>query len=175
MMLSSQGAVSRNVVGLAALMFSVAACGGTHRPRPAPATVSLGACADPGKDGVLGSAPRVERADRDLNGDGVKEAVATDRKMCTSDGNCHWNLFHQGGSCWRYLGTVSAAAVEALPDSGAEGFHHLAGWWQLSSGGRSLRQEYHFRYGAYRLVETLVCREQEDDRVLCASDSPSSE
>src|SRR5690242_655827 len=78
------------------------------RPRPAP-SVQVGACANPSRDGVLGSHPRLDRADRDLNGDGVPEAIVVDRSLCTAEGNCYWNVFvvPPTGSpdCARYVGT----------------------------------------------------------------------
>lgn len=146
------------------------ACGGRSKPvRPQPATVALGDCADPERDGIIGSSPRLDHADRDLDGDGRKEIVVADRSLCSGEGNCHWNVFAQSGRCWRYLGTVSAAGLEVVAEPGSRGFPAVVGWWRFR-GGRSLRQEYQFRHGAYRLVETLICREQADDRVLCASD-----
>lgn len=154
------------------------ACGG-RRPAPqgpAPASsVRVGDCADPGRDGVLGAAPALERADRDLNGDGAPEAVAVDRNLCSEQGNCHWNVFsRQGSGCFRYLGTISAAAIEPLEDRGERGFFDLRGWWRFKGGQRALVQEYRFRRGGYHIVEAMVCREI-DDRLLCAEEPASGE
>jgi hypothetical protein len=123
---------------------------------------------------VLSSTPELDRGDRDLDGDGALEAVVADRTLCTRAGNCRWNIFGKEQGCWRYLGTVAAAGLELLPDRGEGGYQPLVGWWRFE-GRRSLRQEYRYRLGGYRLVDTLICREQDDDRVLCASESGSKE
>src|SRR5262249_21308353 len=60
----------------------------TPRTMPTP-TVQVGACGEPGRDGVMGASPRVDRADRDLNGDGVAESIVVDRALCTAEGNCY--------------------------------------------------------------------------------------
>ena len=78
------------------------------------ASVEVGTCADPAKDGVVGGHAKLERADRDLDGDGVAEIVTVDRSLCDGDRNCHWNVFAKQADCARYLGTFDAAALEAL-------------------------------------------------------------
>src|SRR5690242_17213738 len=93
--------VARLRAGLRAGLYgSAVALAACHRapppaaPRPSPAaSVQVGSCASPGRDGVLGPHPRLDRADRDLNGDGVAEAIVVDRSLCTSEGNCYWNVF----------------------------------------------------------------------------------
>jgi len=150
----------------------VVGCGGKATPKPRPSNVHLGSCANPAKDGVLGSSPSLRRADRDLDGDGALEAVVADESLCARSGNCHWNLFHQSRGCWRYLGTVAGATLEAQTLR-APGFATLIGWWRFG-GGRSLRQEYRFRHGAYTLRETLICADQSDDRVECAYEGAAS-
>jgi hypothetical protein len=148
-------------------------CGGRPKPKPArPATVGVGQCADPSRDGVLSDKPSLDRADRDLDGDGRLEAIVADTTMCSGAGNCRWNIFAKEQGCWRYLGTVAASGLELLSDAGEGGYRPVVGWWRFS-GRRSLRQEYRYRHGGYRLVDTLICREQDDDRLLCASESGS--
>lgn len=152
---------------------AVAACGGGRRvTKPAPATVELGGCGDPTRDGVVSARPRLDRADKDLDGDGVAEMVTTDRALCTEHGNCYWNVFtaraEQG--CHRYLGTIAAAAIDRLGEKGEDGFVDVRGWWRLSGDGRLLLQQYRFQQGGYRVVDALLCREQEDDRLHCASE-----
>ncbi len=147
---------------------------GPARPRPA-ATLAAGDCGDPSRDGVLGAEPRIDRADRDLDGDGEAEIVAVDRRLCTADGNCYWNLFsgRARGGCRRYLGTVAATGIEPLDRAGEDGFRDLRGWWKLSGGRRYLLQQYRFQDGSYRIVDALVCRQEGDDRLLCADDRDS--
>jgi len=147
---------------------------GPARPQPA-ATLAPGDCGEPGRDGVLGASPRIDRADRDLDGDGTAETVAVDRRMCTADGNCYWNLFsgRARGGCRRYLGTIAATGIEPLDQAGDDGFLDLRGWWKLSGGRRYLLQQYRFQAGSYRIVDALVCRQEGDDRLLCADDRDS--
>jgi hypothetical protein len=170
-------------VGVIALLIGTAlGCGSrAHKPiAPAPTSnVALGTCADPGRDGVVGQRPRLDRADRDLDGDRVEEAVVADRGLCTDEGNCYWNVYaapagsgSEGGTCWRYVGTIPARVIDRLRQRGDDGFHDLRGWWRLAGGGRMLLQEYRYRHGAYRIVETMVCQQQDDDRLRCASDQP---
>src|SRR4051812_30490469 len=101
-----------------AFVILLAAC---QRPRsptaprsiPTP-SVQVGSCATPGRDGVMSAAPRLDRADRDLNGDGVPEAIVVDRALCTAEGNCYWNVFvapAAGSSdCARFAGTFEGGA-----------------------------------------------------------------
>ena len=163
------------LVGCAAVL--LAACGSRRVGGKGPSmartsTVVLGDCADPERDGVLGNAPRLERSSRDLDDDGAGELVAVDRALCTRDGNCYWNLFSDGhtGGCRRYLGTVEATAIEPLAERGDQGYRDLRGWWKLTGEGRFLLQTYRYRSGGYRVIDALVCRQEGDDRLLCASD-----
>ena len=143
-----------------------------HRPKPPPSTVGVGDCADPATDGVVSGEPDLVRADRDLDGDGKDETVVADDRLCTSDGNCHWNVFAApGGSCLRYVGTVSASAIERLGTRGEEGFHDLRGWWRLTGGGRMLMQEYAFRHGGYRIVGAMPCRTRQGGEIVCGDDA----
>jgi hypothetical protein len=54
---------------------------------------------------------------------------------------------------------------------GDDGFHDLRAWWRLTSDSRFLLQEYRYRHGGYRMAEAMVCRQGEDDRLECATDS----
>lgn len=160
---------------LAAAALAVVGCAsrGPARPKnpqalPVRADVQVGQCADPAKHGVVGRTPNLVRADRDLDGDDVAEVVVADRELCTVEGNCHWNLYHRQGRCYRYLGTVSAASLQRIRPRGEGGFFGLRGWWKLTAGNRMLLQEYRFRRGGYRLVEALPCRQANDDRIVCA-------
>lgn len=159
------------------LLVVIGGCGsrrmgpGAGRPAP-PSTVTVGACADPDRDGVVGPGARLEHADRDLNGDGAPELVVVDRGLCSEDGNCHWNLFTGAttGGCRRYLGTVAARGIEPLRERSDDGYRDLRGWWRLSGGGRVLLQHYRYQAGGYRVIDALVCRQEGDDRLLCAED-----
>lgn len=133
-------------------------------------SVQVGACGEPGRDGVMGSSPRIDRADRDLDGDGQPEAVVVDRAMCTADGNCYWNVFMAGrepGECARYAGTFQAAALEPMPQRGDDNMSDVRGYWNLH-GGRLLLQEYRFLRDGYQIVSTLLCKRAADDRLDCA-------
>jgi hypothetical protein len=154
------------------------ACGGSQR-RPArlterpPPTVLVGACGEPERDGVVGSSPRPERADRDLDGDGTPELVVADRALCTAEGNCWWNVFRRdddGGGCSRYAGTLAAASLEPLAARGDDGFADVRGTWNLASNGRFLVQDYRYVRGGYQVVDALLCRRESDDRLLCTED-----
>lgn len=158
-----------------ALALAAAACGGgrtgVSAPRRMPTpTVQVGACGDPSRDGVLGSAPKLDRADRDLNGDGAVEQIVVDRAMCTPDGNCYWNVFlapPRGTSeCARYAGTFEAAALEPLAARGDDNMADVRGYWNLH-GGRLLLQSYRFSQGGYRIVEAIQCKRESDDRLEC--------
>jgi hypothetical protein len=158
-----------------ALLVALAACHREPRPtapRPVPApSVQVGSCATPGRDGVVGPAPRLERADRDLNGDGVAEAIVVDRALCTAQGNCHWNVFvaasGEAPDCARYAGTFEAARLEPLATKGDDGMADVRGYWNLH-GGRLLLQSYRFARGGYRIIEALICRRATDDKLDCA-------
>jgi hypothetical protein len=133
-------------------------------------TVQVGACGDPRRDGVMSASPRLGRADRDLDGDGTAEAIVVDRAMCTSDGNCYWNVFlappRDSQECARYAGTFEAAALEPLGSRGDDNMLDVRGYWNLH-GGRLLLQSYRFTRGGYRIVEAVQCRREHDDRLQC--------
>lgn len=154
----------------------VAAChrepSGTTPHAAALSSIQVGACATPGRDGVMGTSPRVDRADRDLNGDGRPEAIVVDRSMCSSDGNCYWNVFllpasSSGADCARYAGTFEGRALEPLGTRGDDNMADVRGYWNLH-GGRLLLQSYRFARGGYRIVEALLCRRGNDDKLDCA-------
>jgi hypothetical protein len=161
--------------GVCAAGVALAAC---HRaappaaPRPSPApSVQVGSCASPARDGVLGPHPRLDRADRDLNGDGVAEAIVVDRALCTAEGNCYWNVFvvpPTGSSdCARYVGTFEGGALEPLATTGDDNMADVRGYWNLH-GGRLLLQSYRFLRGGYRIVDALLCKRAHDDTLECA-------
>jgi hypothetical protein len=158
-----------------ALVFVLAACqreprATTPRPIPTP-SVQVGSCAIPGHDGVISRAPRLDRADRDLNGDGAAEAIVVDRSLCTGEGNCYWNVFRvpPAGSpdCARYVGTFEGSALEPLSTRGDDNMADVRGYWNLH-GGRLLLQSYRFLRGGYRIVEALLCKRGDDDKLDCA-------
>jgi hypothetical protein len=135
--------------------------------------IAVGTCARPDADGVLGPAPRVDRADRDLSGDGVPETVVVDRKLCTAEGNCYWNVFVRGGAdgCERYAGTIAGAALELLDARGGDNMVDVRGYWKLAGDARVLVQDYRFARGGYQVTDALLCRREADDRLLCAEDA----
>ncbi|WP_428263929.1 hypothetical protein [Haliangium sp.] len=168
----------------AALLALLGACG--QKPAPGPARpdrhtlpgvgeVRTGDCADPERDGALGEHPALRHADRDLDGDGRDELVVADGNLCTPEGNCHWNLFRDDDGCRRYLGTVSAARVQRMSYRGESGFVDLRAMWHLTGERRWLLQTFRFRRGGYHLAEVLVCRQSDDNRVLCAEEEDSTE
>jgi hypothetical protein len=158
-----------------AVVVALAAC--QHSPRPTTVTpiptpsVQVGSCATPGRDGVISGAPRLDRADRDLNGDGAVEAIAVDRSLCTAEGNCYWNVFivpaTGSADCPRYAGTFEGSALEPLATKGDDNMADVRGYWNLH-GGRLLLQSYRFLRGGYRLVEALLCKRAGDDKLDCA-------
>lgn len=134
-------------------------------------SVQVGSCGEPGKDGVIGAHPKLDRADRDLDGDGASETIVTDRGMCTAEGNCYWNVFTvRTGDCARYVGTFHAAALETLTSKGDDNMVDVRGYYNLH-GGRLLLESYRFVRGGYQSVDTLVCRRASDDKLDCAEDS----
>lgn len=137
-------------------------------------SIQVGACGEPGKDGVMSPDPRVDRADRDLNNDGVVEAIVVDRALCTPEGNCYWNVFvappaARATECSRYAGTFAASALEPLTARGDDNMTDVRGYWNLH-GGRMLLQSYRFVRGGYELVEALLCRRGSDDKLQCMDD-----
>ncbi|MBA3395837.1 MAG: hypothetical protein H0T89_24545 [Deltaproteobacteria bacterium] len=160
--------------GALVLGAAVTGCGGRRGPSttrviPTP-TVQVGACGEPTRDGVLGKTPRLDRADRDLNGDGTNESVVVDRSMCSAEGNCHWNVFvvPPAGSqeCSRYAGTFAAAALEPMTSKGDDNMIDVRGYWNLH-GGRLSLDTYRFTRGGYLLVDSIMCRRATDDRLEC--------
>ena len=146
----------------------------TPREMPSP-SIQVGACGEPGRDGVMGAQPSVKRADRDLDGDGTVEVIVVDRSMCTPEGNCYWNVFvspHTPGECSRYAGTFAAAGLEPLGSKGEDNMQDVRGYWNLH-GGRLLLQSYRFTGGGYRIVEALLCRRSAgDDKLECMDAEP---
>lgn len=167
------------LAGFAAFAASLAACHpgtGATTPRVLPTpTVQVGACAIPGRDGVMSAQPRADRADRDLNGDGTPEPIVVDRALCSGEGNCYWNVFIQPAAgtsdCARYAGTFEGGALEPLATRGDDNMADVRGYWNLH-GGRMLLQSYRFTRGGYRIVDALLCRRAQDDKLECADDGP---
>lgn len=159
-----------------ALILALAACtkstprASTPKQMPVP-SVQVGACGEPGRDGVMGQAPSLDRADRDLDGDGTVESIVVDRAICTPEGNCYWNVFRPPpagtADCARYAGTFAAAALEPLPARGDDNMSDIRGYWNLH-GGRLLLQSYRFTRGGYQLVDALLCKRAADDRLDCS-------
>jgi hypothetical protein len=154
---------------------ALAAAGCIHASRsstlaiPTP-SVQVGACGEPGRDGVISNSPKLEHADRDLDGDGTPEAIVVDRNMCTGDGNCFWNVFtapHATGECARYVGTFAASALESQTSKGDDNMRDVRGYWNLH-GGRMLLQSYRFTRGGYQIVDVLLCKRASDDRLDCS-------
>lgn|GEM_PF-1182217 len=174
---------TQRVFGLA-LAFTLGACGGAGPARRGPAkpTVATGAgvgsCADPRATGVVSDSPEFVRYDADLDGDGKDEIVIADENACTPEGNCHWNLFVEDGEggCTRYVGTIGGEAMQRLEalSSRSGAFYDVRAAWRLS-GQRLLLQTYRFRHGGYRVVDALLCRRGDDDRLLCADDELDGE
>jgi hypothetical protein len=168
----------RTMAGSRIVVVIAVVLGACHReprptvPRAAPRPgVAVGACAAPERDGVMSAAPRLDHADRDLNGDGMAEPIVVDRALCTAEGNCYWNVFvlPPAGSaeCPRYAGTFEAGALEPLTTRGDDNMADVRGYWNLH-GGRFLLQTYRFQHGGYRLVEALLCKRAGDDKLDCA-------
>jgi len=158
-----------------AFVVLLAACQREHQattPRAIPTpSVQVGSCATPGHDGVIGAAPRIERADRDLDGDGTAEAIVVDRSLCTAEGNCYWNVFlvprPGAADCARYAGTFEGGALEPLATKGDDNMADVRGYWNLH-GGRLLLQSYRFLRGGYRITDALLCKRAADDKLDCA-------
>ena len=162
-------------IGLVALLTLAASCtkhraASTPKMMPMP-SIQVGACGTPGQDGVMGKSPKLERADRDLDGDGKPEAIVVDRSICTAEQNCYWNVFlyPRAGSteCSRYVGTFAAGALEPLASRGEDNMIDVRGYWYLH-GGRMLLQAYRFVRGGYQLDDALLCRRAQDDKLDCA-------
>ncbi len=168
------------MVRLAVLAVVLAACTrhpAARDPRKLPTpSVQVGSCGEPGRDGIMGPSPKLDRADRDLDGDGKLEAIVVDRKLCTEDANCYWNVFRaptQKDECSRYVGTFAGSALEMLATRGEDNMTDVRGYWNLH-GGRMLLQAYHFVRGGYQLDDALLCRRATDDKLDCADDDAKS-
>lgn len=156
-------------------LIAIAACTGRAHRAPEPPrvdrlptpSVHVGECAAPERDGVVSEHPDRQRADRDLDGDGRPETVVADRALCHA-GNCYWNVFvrETADGCERFAGAIAGAALEPAPP-GTTRWPELRGYWSLG-GPRVLIHTYQFRRGGYLLTEALLCRRQDDDRLLCA-------
>ncbi len=157
--------------GVIIAVVAFAGCGGSSSQSKRPTMVrsgQIGECADPERHGAVGESPKWDRHDRDLDGDGTAEVIVADRTLCTPEGNCYWNVFISDGTCPRYAGTIAGAALETLDVQGDRGFRNVRAWWRLSGGGRLLMEEYRYRRGGYRVVDSLLCRRMDDDRIECA-------
>lgn len=135
-------------------------------------SLGLGDCGAPERDGVITSSPRLDRADRDLDGDGRAEIIAVDRAHCDARGNCYWNVFKpavDAKDCLRYVGTFAGGTLELLTTSGDDNMRSVRAYWSQPSG-RLLLQSYRFRWGGYTVDgnEVLECRRAADDRLECA-------
>lgn len=136
-------------------------------------SIQPGNCGVPEKDGVMTDSPRVDHADRDLDGDGRVELIVVDRDKCTADGNCYWNVFRQPrepGECARYAGTFAGSALETLASRGEDNMMDVRSYWK-QTGGRMLLQSYRFARDGYRIEDVLQCKRATDDRLDCA-DTP---
>lgn len=163
------------VIATSLALLLLSACGSKPK-KPAKITaanVFIGDCVDPEEAGVLSASPELREAHRDLNGDGANESVYADRRLCRK-GNCYWNLFTREDGCERYIGTVAGATLEILDHQADAGFHGLRAWWKLPSHKRQLVQSYRFRSGGYQLTDVLVCRQEGDDRLLCAAEEQAA-
>ena len=116
----------------------------------------------------MSAKPKLDRADRDLNGDGANESIVVDRALCTAEGNCFWNVFYTParGECARYAGTFKGAALETLATKGEDNMTDVRGYWNLH-GGRLSLDTYRFVRGGYLLVDAVQCRRASDDRLEC--------
>jgi hypothetical protein len=141
----------------------------TTTPIVPTASVQPGSCAVPGRDGVMSATPRLERADRDLDGDGRPEIIVVDRAKCDALGNCYWNVFSPDGACTRYLGSFAGAALEPLATRGDANMVDVRAYWR-QNGGRMLLEPYRFTRGAYLIDDSdvLQCKRAADDRLECA-------
>lgn len=134
------------------------------------ATILPGSCGEPERDGVMSAEPRVDHADRDLDGDGQVEIIVVDREKCSPDGNCYWNVFRRSrdpGECARYAGTFAGSALETLASRGEDNMSDVRAYWK-QSGNRMLLQSYRFVRDGYRIEDVLQCKRAPDDRLDCA-------
>ena len=158
-----------------AILVLVAGCAKkqTTTLRMPTASIQPGTCAVPERDGIMSDKPRVDHADRDLDGDGRVELIVVDREKCTADGNCYWNVFRQPrevGECARYAGTFAGSALETLASRGEDNMMDVRSYWK-QTGGRMLLQSYRFARDGYRIEDVLQCKRATDDRLDCADSS----
>jgi hypothetical protein len=156
------------------VLLALAAC---TRTKTGPTTVRVpiasvqpGTCAEPERDGVMSEKPRVDHADRDLDGDGQVEVIVVDREKCSADGNCYWNVFRRSrdpGECARYAGTFAGSALETLATRGEDNMSDVRAFWK-QSGNRMLLQSYRYVRDGYRIEDVLQCKRAPDDRLDCA-------
>ena len=129
-----------------ALAILTGACGPQRSPaapdRPRvtalpPPTIKVGDCGVPEHDGIVSAAPRLVRADRDLDGDGQPEPVVADQAMCTAERNCYWNVFRAApdGGCARFAGALAGAYLEPRAPGPGGVPASVRAYWNL--GGRS--------------------------------------
>ena len=177
-------AAMRRVALVGVLIVGAVACGGRAAKKTLPSSamptpaIAVGACGTPEHDGVVNAQAAVvklERADRDLNNDGQSEVVTVDRSMCSSNGNCHWNVFAPAPpseGCQRYLGTISGRALQVAADDKPSdgGYLPIRAFWQQSEG-RVLVQAYRFAAGGYRLADVLLCQQADGDALHCEEQS----
>jgi hypothetical protein len=133
-------------------------------------SIQPGTCAEPERDGVMSASPRVDHADRDLDGDGQVELIVVDRASCTEDGNCYWNVFRRSrepGACARYAGTFAGSALETLASRGEDNMSDVRAYWK-QGGNRMLLQSYRFVRDGYQIEDVLQCKRAPDDRLDCA-------
>ena len=163
-----------------ALAILTGACGPQRSPaapdRPRvtalpPPTIKVGDCGVPEHDGIVSAAPRLVRADRDLDGDGQPEPVVADQAMCTAERNCYWNVFRAApdGGCARFAGALAGAYLEPRAPGPGGVPASVRAYWNLG-GRRLLMQDYEFKRGGYILTDTLLCRREDDDRLRCTED-----
>jgi hypothetical protein len=158
------------------LVCALAACTRAHGPTTVSShvvvmpSVQVGACGDPGHDGIVSEHPKLEHADRDLDADGRAEIIVVDRARCTAEANCYWNVFappRDSGDCARYLGTFEGSALEPLATKGDDNMIDVRSYWN-QHGKRMLLQSYRFVRGGYRMTDVLQCKREADDRLECA-------
>ena len=133
---------------------------GETRPQPA-ATVAPGACAHPGRDGIIGAGKHFFREPADFNEDGIPEVLVADRGLCTPADNCFWNIYAPDatGRCEShvYLGALAGDDFNSLGVHGERNYVNLRVVWHLS-GTNFLAEDYVFRGNGYVMVDSRECR-----------------
>jgi hypothetical protein len=164
--------MSRAVVGTLILLGCTHPRGSTTPQQVPTPSVQPGECGVPGRDGVMSAAPKIDHADRDLDGDGHPEIIVVDRAKCDARGNCYWNVFKPPvgpGACAHYIGNFAGAVLEPLASKGDENMSDVRAYWNQASG-RLLLQPYRFIRGGYLIDDgdVLQCKRATDDRLECA-------